>query len=94
MQFTTDDGYIIKEGSKIFYTGDQANVEGNFVVAKIQPCEFYKFKVKLQEEDGGEDRTFNLSPANFDSGIGRRFKPMELTARRRNEVIKKFKRRK
>ena len=92
MNFTTDDGYTIQEGSKIHYTGDQANCGGNFTVTKIEPCSFYGMKVTLQEDPGeySEGRKETLTPTNFDSGPGRRFEPMELMARRRNEVLKRF----
>ena len=89
MNFTTDDNYTIKEGSKIYYTGDMANCEGDFVVAKIEPCNFYRLKVTVKEE-GGEGRKFNLNPVNSDSGIGRRFKPIELVAKEREEALKRF----
>ena len=89
MNFTTDDNYTIKEGSKIYYTGDMANCEGTFIVAKIEPCNFYRLKVTVKEE-GGEGRKFNLNPANFDPGPGRRFKPIELRTKERMEGRKRL----
>lgn len=88
MEFTTDDGYTIKEGIKIYYTGDMANIEGTFTVAKIEPCNFYEFKITLREE--GENRRFTLTPTNFDSGVGRRFKPMGLVTEERMKARKRL----
>jgi len=90
VEFITNDNYEIREGSRIYYTGDVANIEGNFIVAKIEPCNWYKFKIILKEEEGGKNRTFTLTPTNFNSGPGRRFKPAELVSRERTEAYEKI----
>jgi len=90
MKFKTDDNYTIKAGSQIYYTGDMANLPGDFIVTNIQPCNFYGLKVTLKEKHGGDNRKFTLTPTNFDSGPGRRFKPKELVMEERLQAMKRL----
>jgi len=85
MEFKTNDGYLIKKGNLIKYTGDMANIEGLFEVTKIEPCEWYKYKITLTETTEHK-RILTLTPSSFDSGAGRRFKPAELVKKEWQEA--------
>ncbi len=53
MEIKTNDNYLIKEGTEIFYKGDMANCSGFFTVIKIEKCEWHGYKISIKELKSG-----------------------------------------
>lgn len=82
----TKDGYELTVGTKIYYTGDQANIPGNMTINKIY-TDRWGTHIVLIEAIGGEDRTMNISISGLEPGAGRRFLPMALRLKEREEGL-------
>lgn len=98
MEFKTKDGFVVREGSEIYYTGDQANQSGFFKVARIDLGWERRIVVDLEEdaESAGDDTgrfIRGLQTGSFEPGPGRRFKPMELYLKEREDALSYYRQR-
>ena len=74
MEHTTQDGMVLKAGTRIYYSGDAANSEDEGAIERIYADKWGKHIV-LKLDD--RDTQTHLSPANFEPGPGRRFITIE-----------------
>lgn len=77
-------------GTRIFYTGDRANMEGVFVVVRQKANDFYGVDFDLREVgdcDGDAPREMNLTRGAFSRGPGCRFFLYETWAAERAAKI-------
>lgn len=91
--FKTKNGYEIKKGTKIHYTGDQANIPGEFEVTDVKTDVWYKYKIQLKEIGKNAEtktRFEYINPLSLDGNIGRRFIPKEEYDKDRAEKMKEF----
>lgn len=63
----------MKVGTKIYYTGDRANIDGFGKITKVESSEYYPVLYTIKMEDGRVLRS--LTPVNFAPSVGRRFWP-------------------
>lgn len=90
IQYKTKDGYELKIGTKIYYTGDQANIPGYLTITNIKEdkwgnhFELVEDEMPIYEE---APRKMFLSISSFEPGSGRRFLPLELHNKIREEKI-------
>ena len=87
---TTVNATDLTAGTRIFYTGDRANMEGVFVVVRQNVNDFYGIDVDLREVGdcyGDAPREMNLTPCAFSRGPGCRFFLYETWAAERAAKI-------
>jgi len=61
-------------GTRVWYTGDICNHEGNGEIVEVADCKWYTKSYTVRLDDG---RTFKLTPSAFRAHPGRRFWPKD-----------------
>ena len=85
LSHTTRDNQKIEEGTRIYYTGDMANIPDFGIVKIINPCDWYGLKIHIKLDDG---REFALTPSSFEPGPGTRFITEKKYFADRNEKLR------
>jgi hypothetical protein len=62
---------ILMVGTKIFYTGDMANLAAFGVIVEVKSNQFYSVFYRIKYEDGHENNC--VLPASFEDAPGKRF---------------------
>ena len=79
----------LTEGTKVYYTGDMANVDGAGVITKVNPPDrWYAVSYNIVLEDGRE--CLHIMPSNFGMGGGCRFQVMSEREAARAASIRAF----
>ena len=89
IKLITKDGYNLEIGTKIYYTGDQANIPGNFIIVEIF-SDRWGTHIVLDEIDGEDRKHIVLQIVSFEPGIGRRFIPKELRDKEISEYMNRI----
>lgn len=87
MKITTKDGQTLEVGTRVFYTGDVANLENEGTVSRIYSDKWgTHIEVALDTienlDESLPERTTTLSPVMFEDAPGRRF----MTVEKRTEL--------
>lgn len=74
----------LKIGTKVFYTGDQANIEGLGEIVEVKQDQWYPVFYKIALEDG---RIWNHTMPSAFEGSGKRFWVLEEYNEYRNKQM-------
>ena len=78
-------------GTKIYYTGDMANLPADGEIVKVHGNPFYPILYDISLDNGVEKRIArNISPVHLEKSPGRRFIIMSEYEEERNERIKQL----
>ena len=83
MAITTQDGQTLEVGTKIYYTGDMANMDG-FGEITNEISDRWGLRYEIAMNDG---REMCITPASFQPSAGRRFVTKEHYTKERQEKI-------
>ena len=82
-KYKTKEGYIIRKGNRVYYSGYQEDGDGIFEVYNIWPCRKYGVEIHLKELFGEREKF--LAPYMFDSGLACRYRPIGVRNKKTNK---------